>query len=1194
MITIDKIINAAYGTTFGTAQIDIDSPNQILLIWFTLSTSAVSVSGVKFNGNDGVQLGQTGATNQSLELWWYKNPSVGSYLLDTAIGPGATYSICAMVISGVSKTGNPLILTDSGTLVSNSILNFNQPDNANLMIDMVSAATSTTPRVDQTQFYRVTSPKITVGSYKYGGINMFHTYSANTANAHLGVLLRPAQEGSIWFPESTTRSRDDPVRTNGLNNRTTPTNGIWGYKAARFYENSFFHTVGRLFVPPSVPVVTSDGITALANDYATASGTVSNDGGAAITERGIVWSTSSNPTTADNKVTVAGTTGSFTGDITGLLSNTTYHYRAYATNYVGTSYGVDVQFTTPVPTYFHLNSPIRIQNVTTGQTTAKPYSFEHVVSEQNSVLIVFATAKAGVMFSWPEDSLTLNGGFIPQIRSHNDGTAGWGEGVWYLTNPPIGSNTITLNPTSSSPNSIQVTAISLTGVDVTDTSPFGQLISATASNTYSTTVTTQFPGSLVLSMKQFSSTKDIKIDNPQEIKLVEQTTPSKNTFHASYLYTNPSDQWMSYTFSGSNTLVYGWFIVLRPNKMSSPWFPDVGVHSTDDLVRSNGFNTGDFQELHATSGSISTLFKSSFFHTIGRLLGIENTGVKAQVSDSVSITESVALKREYNVNVSESIHVAESVTFDGVPNPNVSETITVTEAIKMLLESFVNVSDGITVSENAVVALQGTTDLLVNVNDTISTTEAKQMMLESFINTSDSISVAESVNLAVSPPQVAVSDTIDSTEATSVLRVSDVNVSDSITLTESVAMFVDLNISKSETITVTDTPNIAKVNDFNVSDSITVSEAKSVDLQITPSVNEAIVLSENVKVDLEINKAVSDTIGTTESIQVLRISDINVSETINTAESTTLVDSDPQVTVNDPISVTDSPVVVLLGVALNPYTSDSITVSDSVNLTVSAPQISVSDSIIVSEFVDPELENNISVEDDIEITEDTHVDRNNQVNVYEILNVAESTAVFLTISISVSDNISLAETVAVVDSDPQVTTSDSITVSESVVLKLSDAEINVLDSISLLENVNAILESYINVSDAISVSEFVNIAKVNDINVNDAITVDESVNIALVHTLSVNDSITVSEAKNVKVSDPQVIVSDSVSITEALAFTFVHFINVSDAITVNDVVADITPPHVPDYIFPKLIMIEGRLAYLIVPSIGIPQYIYIT
>jgi len=94
----------------------------------------------------------------------------------------------------------------------------------------------------------------------------------------------------------------------------------------------------------ATPTVTTDSITNISGTTATGNGTVASDGGATITERGICWSTSLNPTTSDSTATAAGTTGSYSVNLTGLSNGTTYHARAYAINVNGTSYGADVVF----------------------------------------------------------------------------------------------------------------------------------------------------------------------------------------------------------------------------------------------------------------------------------------------------------------------------------------------------------------------------------------------------------------------------------------------------------------------------------------------------------------------------------------------------------------------------------------------------------------------------------------------------------------------------------------------------------------------------------------------------------------------------------------------------------------------------------------------------------------------------------
>jgi hypothetical protein len=100
-------------------------------------------------------------------------------------------------------------------------------------------------------------------------------------------------------------------------------------------------------VLPSLGTTAVSGIT---YNSAISGGNITNDGGAAVTARGVCWSTSANPTVTLSTKTLDGIgSGPFSSSITGLVAGTTYYVRAYATNSVGTSYGNQVVFTTTSP-----------------------------------------------------------------------------------------------------------------------------------------------------------------------------------------------------------------------------------------------------------------------------------------------------------------------------------------------------------------------------------------------------------------------------------------------------------------------------------------------------------------------------------------------------------------------------------------------------------------------------------------------------------------------------------------------------------------------------------------------------------------------------------------------------------------------------------------------------------------------------
>ncbi|MCK9420966.1 MAG: hypothetical protein M0Q38_00015 [Bacteroidales bacterium] len=108
--------------------------------------------------------------------------------------------------------------------------------------------------------------------------------------------------------------------------------------------------VVRDFTTSVVATVTTDPITGITATSATSGGNVTSDGGAAVTARGVCWSTVSGPTIADSKTIDGSGTGSFISNITGLTGGPTYYVRAYATNSAGTAYGNEQSFSIGVAT----------------------------------------------------------------------------------------------------------------------------------------------------------------------------------------------------------------------------------------------------------------------------------------------------------------------------------------------------------------------------------------------------------------------------------------------------------------------------------------------------------------------------------------------------------------------------------------------------------------------------------------------------------------------------------------------------------------------------------------------------------------------------------------------------------------------------------------------------------------------------
>lgn len=87
-----------------------------------------------------------------------------------------------------------------------------------------------------------------------------------------------------------------------------------------------------------LPSITIGDITNITGTSAKCSGNVTSDGGSAVTDRGLCWSTFSNPMIYHSHISCGTGVGEFDGQLTELEAGTVYHVRAYATNSEGTKY----------------------------------------------------------------------------------------------------------------------------------------------------------------------------------------------------------------------------------------------------------------------------------------------------------------------------------------------------------------------------------------------------------------------------------------------------------------------------------------------------------------------------------------------------------------------------------------------------------------------------------------------------------------------------------------------------------------------------------------------------------------------------------------------------------------------------------------------------------------------------------------
>ena len=302
-------------------------------------------------------------------------------LLITAIGPGAP-TVTTNAVSNPTATsavcgGN--VTSDGGSAVTDRGIcwaTFNAPSlengshlsNGTGMGTFSSTISSLTPNT----VYYVRAFATNVRGTFYGEERQFTTNDGLptvTINAVTNVTATSAvcggninsnggfavtDKGLVWSTSQYPTMSDSHI---SLGSGNTPfsgsmTNLLMGttYYVRTYATNvngTAYSSIQKTFsTTDGLPTVSTNTVTNVAAASAVCGGSISSDGGYSVSDKGLVWSTSQQPTMSDNHLSKGNGNAPFTGTMTNLSFSTTYYVRAYATNANGTVYGEQRTFTT--------------------------------------------------------------------------------------------------------------------------------------------------------------------------------------------------------------------------------------------------------------------------------------------------------------------------------------------------------------------------------------------------------------------------------------------------------------------------------------------------------------------------------------------------------------------------------------------------------------------------------------------------------------------------------------------------------------------------------------------------------------------------------------------------------------------------------------------------------------------------------
>jgi uncharacterized protein (TIGR02145 family) len=337
-----------------------------------------------------------------------QNPTVGGNHTDEGSGTGNFISNMAGLTPGTTYYVRAYAINGVGTKYANE-LNFK----AGAVLPTVTTATVTS----------VTS------SSGIGGGNVTNDGGATVTT-----------RGICWSTNHNPTTSDSKVPNgSGLGSYTGNITGLspgTTYYVKAYATNSAGTGYGDeapFTTNPVVPTLTTTAATSVTYNSALSGGNVTSDGGAAVTVRGVCWSTSQNPTTANSKTIDGAGTGIFSSTLSNLSPSSNYWIRAYATNSAGTGYGPQQPFSTPAAPYI---------------TVLTPTGSDHWMDLENRIISWTSNISENVLISlYKSSSLLL-------MIVSGSGTPNDGSYTWTLPNNLIYGSDYKIRITSVNNNNI--------------------------------------------------------------------------------------------------------------------------------------------------------------------------------------------------------------------------------------------------------------------------------------------------------------------------------------------------------------------------------------------------------------------------------------------------------------------------------------------------------------------------------------------------------------------------------------------------------------------------------------------------------------------------------------------------------------------------------------------------------------------
>ena len=423
----------------------------------------------------------------------------------------------------------------------------------------------------------------------------------------------------------------------------------------------------------SIPSLTTSPVTDISLNTAICGAKIISDGGTEITEHGICWSTTPDPTTGNSKTAEYYVPGKYR--MIGLKTASTYFVRAYAINSSGTGYGTSVSFRTsgnpPIATTLDAENistkGAALKAIVNANHFSSEISFEYgKTSEYGQSKVVQQSPVTGTSDKLVNAEITaLESGetYHFRVKAVNSMGTAFGKDMTFvtikvptLTNfPPVHKNyndsVFTLKPpTSNSPGTFTFSSsnpkvATIKNNIVKITGPGTTIITATqASSGVFASATITAPLTMNLSDVDGNVYKTVTIGSQdwmkENLKVTRYSdgTPIPNVTDGKAWSSLTTEAWCWYNNDSANSkttngALYNWHTVVSPHKLCP-----AGWHVASD---------DDWKALELFLGMTATQAEGTYKRSPGKAVKIKDTSGWIKQGKGSNATDFSALAAGY-------------------------------------------------------------------------------------------------------------------------------------------------------------------------------------------------------------------------------------------------------------------------------------------------------------------------------------------------------------------------------------------------------------------------------------------------------------------------------------------------------------------------------------------------------------------